>query len=135
MPPKTIVKQEKGKAVDLGGDGKFTSHAETTLDAESLDTFRQDFRIPDGIELVLPAEGEDPEHRSLISKMAFPADAPELRPPRDRMRGSSSGRGRLVRCSRSEEALLGEEQHQASRVVLLLAEAESANIHEHLVEG
>ncbi|CAA7030753.1 unnamed protein product [Microthlaspi erraticum] len=57
-----IVKQEKGKAVDLGGDGKFTPHAETTLDAESLDTFRQDFGIPDEIELVLPAEGEDPEH-------------------------------------------------------------------------
>ncbi|CAA7036832.1 unnamed protein product [Microthlaspi erraticum] len=46
------VKQEKGKAVDLGGDGKFTPHAETTLDAEPRH-FRQDFGIPDEIELVL----------------------------------------------------------------------------------
>ncbi|CAA7039553.1 unnamed protein product [Microthlaspi erraticum] len=56
-----IVKQEKGKAVDLGGDGKFTPHAETTLDAESLDTSgrisgsRMDRTRS-------PAEGEDPEH-------------------------------------------------------------------------
>ncbi|CAA7046670.1 unnamed protein product [Microthlaspi erraticum] len=64
-PPTTclrrIVKQEKGKAVDLGGDGKFTPHAETTLDAESLDTSgrisgsRMDRTRS-------PAEGEDPEH-------------------------------------------------------------------------
>ncbi|CAA7037498.1 unnamed protein product [Microthlaspi erraticum] len=61
MSPKKI-KQEKGKAIVSGGDGKFTPHPETTFDAESLDEFRRNYGIPDEIGLALPAEGEDPEH-------------------------------------------------------------------------
>ncbi|CAA7052866.1 unnamed protein product [Microthlaspi erraticum] len=75
--------------------------------------FRQDFGIPDEIELVLRLR--ERTRSMFVRGFAAPIrHAPELRPPRDRMCGSSSGRGRLVRCSRSEKAFLGEEQHQAS---------------------
>ncbi|CAA7033306.1 unnamed protein product [Microthlaspi erraticum] len=57
-----IVKQEKGKAVDLGGDGKF--HAARRDDARRRKPrhLPAGFRDPGRDRARLPAEGEDPEH-------------------------------------------------------------------------
>ncbi|CAA7023814.1 unnamed protein product [Microthlaspi erraticum] len=65
LPDSDVSKENHvrdGAVIDLGGDGKFTPHAEMTRDEEALYIFRQDYKIPNEIELVLPAEGEDPEH-------------------------------------------------------------------------
>ncbi|CAA7013578.1 unnamed protein product [Microthlaspi erraticum] len=98
MPPKNRQARE-GKGRRPRWRREVYAARRDALDAESLDTFRQDFGIPDEIELVCRLRART--RNMFVRGFAAPTHhAPELRPPRDRMCGSSSGRGRLVRCSR-----------------------------------